>query len=69
MSGGTSMPQSRRTKKWGQQQQKRRVLQRALKEENGEAEAKKISLALRQRVAARPTVNRMLLLLLLIAAT
>jgi hypothetical protein len=46
----------------GQQQQKQEVLQRALKGENGEAEAKKISMAPRQRVAARPTVDRMLLL-------
>jgi hypothetical protein len=42
------------------------MLQRALEDE---AEAKKISLASRQRVAARPTINRTLLLLLLIAAT
>jgi hypothetical protein len=45
------------------------VLQRALEEENDEADAKKISLVPRDRLAARPTVNRMLLPLLLIAAT
>jgi hypothetical protein len=53
-------------KKGGQQQQKQGVLREELKDE---ADAKKISLVSRQRVAARPTVNRMLLLSLLIAAT
>ena len=56
-------------KNGGQQQQKQGVLQRALEEENDEADAKKISLVPRDRLAARPTVNRMLLPLLLIAAT
>jgi hypothetical protein len=68
MSGGKCLPQSRRTKEWGQQQQKQGVLQGELEEE-GAANTKEISLAQRDGVAPRPNLNRMLLLLLLIAAT